>query len=97
MSRLKDKFETTDTGRGSRTHMKRLKREIKAGLTKMQVLKALDKMSLEEINDRAEVLLKQIEEKGRTDDISLELEVIQDILMGVIQRKKEGGKRCQKL
>jgi hypothetical protein len=86
---MKDKFETIDTGRGSDAHKKYLKGKIKKDLKRKKILDALERMNLEEINDRAELLLKQKEEEGTTADIRLELEIIRDILTGITQSKKE--------
>ena len=82
---IKNKFETTETGRGSKTHKEYLKKKIKETLgkqTKLQILQKLKTMSLEELNDRAEFLLKQIEEDESADVLD-ELKVLGDILRNI--------------
>jgi len=95
---IKNKFETIHEGRGSKAHKDYLKEKIKKDLKRLEVYNRLKKMSLKEINDRAEVLLKQAKKKGLIDDIALELEIIQEILTGIIQNKKvtNGKKKEEK-
>jgi len=82
---IEDKFETTNTGRGSEAHKKHLKEKINKELEKLAVLDSLKTMSLKELNDRAEVLL----EKEFTDDVRFELDAINNILQSILVKERK--------
>lgn len=81
---LEDKFETINTGRGSKTHKRYLKEKIKKELRKLAILNNLKTMSLKELNDRAEILLKEAEEKESIDSVRFELDAINKILQRIL-------------
>lgn len=83
---IEDKFETRETGRGSDAHKKHLKEKIKKELKELAILNNLKTMSLKELNDRAEILLKEAEEKGSIDDVRFELDTINNILRSILSK-----------
>lgn len=78
-----DQFETYETGRGSETHKKHLKKKIKTGLNTLRY----NDISLEELNDEAEELIDEYKENP-SDELADQLRLLQTYLDAYVEANK---------